>query len=325
MTDTTFTDTTFTTDGQRSLPNVATLLVAQVRYQLRLLFATPSALVIGVALPVVLLVAANARHTGAAPSEVAGYAVFGLTMTSWNTHGVRLVAAREQGILKRWRAAPLPPWCYFTGRIVATSLFSTMAAVATLIAGGLVYGTRVGGSSVAGVLAVLILGALAWSAASTALTSVVPGMAAAQPIFVLTYFPVVLISGALGQLSGEPHWLATFARYLPAQPVIDAVSRATRHASPFSGRDLAVLAGWVVIGLLVAVVRFRWEPYRPPQHRPARAASRLRARARAEPAGDALAMLASAPAGNYPALLWGMGQLREENADRAGPGTCSTP
>ena len=27
--------------------------------------------------------------------------------------GVRLVAARELGILRRWRAAPLPRWCYF--------------------------------------------------------------------------------------------------------------------------------------------------------------------------------------------------------------------
>jgi hypothetical protein len=37
----------------------------------------------------------------------------------------------------------------------------------------------------------------------------------------------------------------------------------------FGARDLLVLAAWVVVGLVAAGVRFRWEPYRPAQHRPA--------------------------------------------------------
>jgi len=263
-------DSTRAADAARPLPNPATLLAAQVGYQFRLLLATPSALVIGVGLPVVLLVVGNARHAGGDVANVAGYAVFGLTMTAWNTHGVRLVAARELGILRRWRAAPLPPWCYFAGRIIATSLFATLAALVTLLAGVLFDGVSLSAGATLSVLPVLVLGSLAWAAASTVMSSVVPGTGAASPVFLLTYFPVVLVSGVLGPLSGEPHWLTTLASYLPAEPVIDTVGRALRHVPVFSAHDLLVLAAWVIVGLAVASARFRWEPYRPAQHRSAR-------------------------------------------------------
>jgi ABC-2 type transport system permease protein len=254
----------------RPLPGAVTLLAAQVGYQFRLLLATPSALAIGVGLPVVLLVVGHARHAGNGAADVAGYAVFGLTMTAWNTHGVRLVASRELGILRRWRAAPLPPWCYFAGRIAATALFATLAAAATILAGVLFDGISLTSGAAAGVLPALILGALAWAAAATAMSSVVSGTGAASPAFLLTYFPVVLVSGVLGPLSGEPHWLATLAGYLPAEPVIDSVSRAVRHTPVVNPRDLLVLAAWVVIGVVVASARFRWDPHRPAQRRPAR-------------------------------------------------------
>jgi ABC-2 type transport system permease protein len=254
----------------RPLPSAVTLLAAQVGYQFRLMLATPSALAISVGLPVILLIVGNARHSGNDPDIVAGYAVFGLTMTAWNTHGVRLVSARELGILRRWRAAPLPPWCYFAGRIIATALFATIAALLTLLAGVWFDGARLTAGAALAVLPVLILGSLAWAAASTAMSSVVPGTGNASPVFLLTYFPVVLISGALGPISGEPHWLSTLASYLPAEPVIDTIGRALRHQPVFDPHDLLVLAAWTVIGLVVASLRFRWEPYRPAQRRPAR-------------------------------------------------------
>jgi hypothetical protein len=50
--------------------------------------------------------------------------------------------------------------------------------------------------------------------------------------------------------------------YLPAQPMIDAVTRALDHSGP-SGRDLAVMAGWALAGLLISLRFFRWDPHRP--------------------------------------------------------------
>ena len=89
----------------------------------------------------------------------------------------------------------------------------------------------------------------------------------------LTYFPVIIISGLFGSIS-EPRWLSTIASYLPAQPLAHAVAATLGHTAGHAllpARDLVVLAVWTVAGLAGAVATFRWEPHRPAQRRPARA------------------------------------------------------
>jgi hypothetical protein len=53
------------------------------------------------------------------------------------------------------------------------------------------------------------------------------------------------------------------ARYLPAQPMIDAVTRALEPGATIPGRDLAVLAAWAAGCLLLSVRFFQWDPHRP--------------------------------------------------------------
>jgi ABC-2 type transport system permease protein len=253
------------------LPVAGRLLLAQIRYQ-ALLLASGRAVVIGVGLPVLLLIASNTKDAHPAAPDIAAYAVFGLTLTAWNTYGVRLVAAREAGVLKRWRATPLPRWCYFLGRITATVIVASLAGAATITAGVLLYHTHLGTQAAFGALAALILGGFAWAAPATALTAVIPTVEAAAPTLMLIYFPAIIISGVFGSIT-EPHWLYSIATYLPAQPLISAVTSSLRHApgTPLlPARDMAALAIWAVAGLAAAIGFFRWEPHRPGQRRAAR-------------------------------------------------------
>jgi ABC-2 type transport system permease protein len=250
----------------RRLPSSRRLLVAQVGYQLRLLLRTPRALGAGVAVPALLLVLSNPKGGGVPASHLAGLAALGVTITAWVTHGIGLVAAREAGVLKRWRAAPLPPWCWFAGRICATVLVAVAAAAVTVAIGVARYGTRLDAGAAVGLLVAVGLGALAWAATATALTGVIPDVESASPILTLTYLPVILVSGIFGSLDSQPHWLTTLAGWLPAQPMIDAATRALQHpAGPpvLPGHDLLVLAGWAVAGLAASRLLFRWEPTRP--------------------------------------------------------------
>jgi ABC-2 type transport system permease protein len=260
------------------MPSVGRLLAAQIGYQARLL-ASGRAITIGIGFPIILLIASHQSHTQTTDADVAQYAVFGLTLTAWNTYGVRLVGAREAGILKRWWATPLPRWCYFLGRILATVVVAAVAGAATVAAGVLLYHTHLTVSGALGALVAFVLGSLAWAGAATALTAAVPTLEAAAPTFLVTYFPVIIISGVFGPIS-EPHWLATIASYLPAQPLAHAVAIALGHTAGhpwLPARDLAVLAAWAIAGIVIAVVTFRWEPHRPTQKRPARASRQSRA------------------------------------------------
>jgi ABC-2 type transport system permease protein len=259
------------TDTHR-LPGIPGLLVAQIAYQARLLLSNGRAVLVGIGLPVILLITST-THGHASPLSVASYATFGITLTAWNTYGIRLVAAREAGILKRWKATPLPRSAYFLARIIATMLVAVAAGAVTVAVGVVLYHTPLTASGALGVLIVFILGAAAWAATATALTSIIPTVDAAGAIMIGIYFPVVIISGVVGQIN-EPHWLSTLASYLPAQPLIHAATHALRH-HPGTGmllpaHDLIVLAAWAIGGLIAAVALFRWEPHHPTQRRGAR-------------------------------------------------------
>jgi ABC-2 type transport system permease protein len=257
---------TITAPAPGRLPNTGRLLGAQVRYQLRLLLRSPRALGAGVAIPALLLLLSNPGRDGVPAAHLAGLAVLGVTTTAWVTHGIGLVAAREAGVLKRWRATPLPPWCYLAGRIGATVLVAAAAAAVTVAIGVARYDTRLDAGAAVGVLVAVGLGALAWAAAATALTGVIPNVESASPILTLTYLPVILVSGTFGALAGEPHWLTTLAGFLPAQPMIDATARALGHTSGppvVPGHDLIVLTGWAAAGLVASLMAFRWAPNRP--------------------------------------------------------------
>jgi ABC-2 type transport system permease protein len=246
------------------LPRASLLLLAQVRYHFRLLLRTPRAVIAGVALPAILLLVSNPKSGNVGTTHLAGLAVLGLTITAWTTHGINLVAARESGVLKRWWSTPLPPWCYFVGRIVATVLVATLAGAVTVIIGVGVYHTHITGPAALGTLVALVVGGLAWAAAATAITGIIPDVASSWPILSLTYLPVVLISGVFGAV-GKTHWMQTVASYLPAQPVIDAVTRALEYSpgkTLFSARDFIVLGCWLVGSLIAARVLFRWQPTR---------------------------------------------------------------
>jgi ABC-2 type transport system permease protein len=253
------------------LPGTGHLLSAQIRYQLLLLIRSPRAVIISLVVPLLLLMLSSSRHSrldrDTEDALVAGLGSFGLIVTAYITNAITLVTSRQDGVLRRWRATPLPTWCFFAGKIVATAL-TGLVSVAIAVAGGVaLYGVRLTAAGAASLLITFGLGVLAWAAIGVAVTPLVPTAQSAGPVLMITYLPVVIFSGGLGPLSAEPGWLATVSHYLPAQPVIDAATRALQHTGGglvlLSGRELAVLAAWAVVGVAASVRFFRWDPVRP--------------------------------------------------------------
>lgn len=251
------------------LPNLAGLLTRQLAYQIRLLVRTPRAVVGGLLLPVLLLALRGADSAGDLRT-VTGLAVLGLLSTAYVTHASGLVAAREAGVLKRWRAAPLPAWCFFAGRLGATVLVAAAGGLVTLLAAAAFDDIDLRAGSVASLALVLVVGAATWASIGTAASALIPSVEAAWPLLGLTYLPLAVLSGNFGPISGQPGWLATLIAYLPAQPLVACGRRALEGRAPFSAHDLTVELAWLAIGLLIAQRRFGWAP-RPPGGRRASA------------------------------------------------------
>jgi len=266
----------------RRLPGLAPVLATQVRYQLTMLMRNPRAVIAGLIMPGALLAleAGKAQHVtmAAAAPKIAGLLAFSAVAVAFFTHANALVIAREEGVLRRWRVSPLPAWAYFAGRVIATVLLTAASGLVLILVAIGMTGLHLTDHAVAGLLAADLLGALALTATGIALTPIIPSAQAAQPVLMLVYFPLVVLSGSFGPITELPHWLTTAMTYLPAQPLIDAISGSLQHASGplMSGHDLAVLVGWAVGGLLISVWFFAWDPHRPAHARRAVAGTTAR-------------------------------------------------
>lgn len=247
-------------------PTLPRLLADQLAYHTRVLLRTPRAVIGGMLLPILLLLlrsgTAHATHLEQV-KLVAGLVAFGALSTAYITHTASLVTARQDGVLKRWRATPLPAWCYFAGRIAAAALLAAIGGALTALVGSAHDHIRLSLGRIADLSLILTLGAATWASIGTAASALIPTTEAAWPLLGVTYLPLVILSGSLGTVNGQPGWLATCIDYLPVHPIIDSTWRALQTGGGISAtsvRDLAVLSAWAVAGMVLSLRYFRWAP-----------------------------------------------------------------
>ena len=74
--------------------------------------------------------------------------------------------------------------------------------------------------------------------------------------------PMAFLSGSFGETRHYPRVLRAIGDVLPLKYLLDAVNSVYLHGNQLwhEGTDVAVLAGWGVFGILVAMRKFRWEP-----------------------------------------------------------------
>lgn len=243
------------------------MLTAQIRYQLTLLTRTPRVFIAGVLMPGVLLaLEVGKRHasTSTLTGAVAGLTIFSTLSIAYLSNASALVVAREDGVLRRWRASPLPAWAYFTGRMIAAVLSADIAALVVLLTGVSMAGLHLSAGATASLIAAVSLGAFALACAGTAITPLLPSGQGANGVLAVTYVPLLIFSGGFGGgVQGQPHWLTTAMTYLPVQPVVDAATHALEHPGPMPARDVLVLLAWAAGCLALSARYFRWDPVRP--------------------------------------------------------------
>jgi ABC-2 type transport system permease protein len=178
----------------------------------------------------------------------------------------QLVAnARDQGLLKRLRGTPLPPLAYTSGRIIQLIWVTFLLVVIVLAFGALFYGVEIPTDRLPALVLALVFGVAAFCALGVAITGLIPNADAAPAVVNASILPLLFISNVFIPTENSPAWLTDFASLFPIVHLADSM-----HAvfSPFetgSGievKDLAVLAAWAVLGTVVAMRTFSWEPRR---------------------------------------------------------------
>ncbi|HUF05784.1 MAG TPA: ABC transporter permease [Candidatus Binatia bacterium] len=242
-----------------------TLALRQVRYENRAFWRNPPAAFFTFAFPLLFMAIFNVLFgERAAGFFTPAIIVFGVVTATYTNLAMTVTIARDEGILKRIRGTPLPPWAYLAGRIGHAVVIGFLLVVIVAGFGALVYGVEVPWDAMPAVLLVLAVAAATFSALGLAVSGLIPNSDAAPAVVNATILPVLFISNVFIQMENAPGWLDTVSHALPVRHFADAMMAlyASGADAGMPWMELGVIAAWGVIGVLAALRFFSWEPRR---------------------------------------------------------------
>lgn len=191
---------------------------------------------------------------------LAGMLGYGAIATGFAGLSIMLVIRREDGILKRVRATPLPAWTYVAALLVTTMLAYLLQAVVMVAVGRVAFGTHL--ERPLSLVLALLLGIAAFTALGLALTTVIKSAEGSSAVVNAIYLPAAFISGAFFSAHSFPHFLRAIANVLPLAYLIRLVRDVALRGVEIWNRPgaVAVVAAWGIGGAIIAARRFRWEP-----------------------------------------------------------------
>lgn len=244
------------------------LLWHQIRYEQLSFWRNPQSAFFTFIFPVVIIVIFGAVFGGASNGGSYFYGLSSMqyyvpTIAALSVLGacysqlaIVLAMRRQNGILKRLRATPLPAWTYFGG-LLAHCVMISVVEVALIIGVGRLYGVPFPTHWTA-IVVTLVLGAASFCALGVAVASLIRNSEAAPAVVQFILFPLVFISGTYFPIHST--LLNTIADVLPVRPFNEALLGPFAQHTGFDWNHLGVLLAWGIAGAVIAVRRFRWDP-----------------------------------------------------------------
>jgi len=192
---------------------------------------------------------------------LAGMLGYGAAAIGFTGLAIVVVIRREEGILKRVRGTPLPPWAYLGALIGSFTIVYALQAVALVLIGRLALGVHFPDHAFSLVLA-LLLGTVAFAALGLGLTGSIRSAEGSSAVANAIFLPMAFISGSFWSPHAYPRFLEAIANVLPMTYFIRLVRDvALRHAEIWNRPgSVGVVAAWGAVGLVAALRGFRWMP-----------------------------------------------------------------
>ncbi len=248
------------------------LTISQIGYTNKAFWRNPAQAFFIFAFPLMFLViftallGNNTVHIGSHAVKQSTYyvssmAAFGVITACFNNIAISIAFLRETGVLKRINGTPMPSISYLAARILHSLFVAVILVALTFAFGKIAYSvTLPGGTSLLEFLVMLVVGAAAFCALGLALSATIPNADAAAPIVNAVILPLLFLSGifiAFG--NGTPSWILWVARIFPVRHFALGLQAGFLGTS-FDWVDVAVVAAWGALGLLLAIRYFNWAP-----------------------------------------------------------------
>ncbi len=273
------------------------LIWQQIRYQNKIFWRSPISAFFTIVFPLMFLIvfvtlfgSEGLGTTGVTTAQfyAPALAVFGAVSATYTNLAIGTAISRDEGILKRVRGTPLPPWIYMAGRVGSAVWIAFIAVVIMMGVGVIAYGVNVYAVSLAAALVTFIVGVACFAALGLLVAGLAPSGEASPAIANATLLPLAFISDIFVVPSeNSPAWLATLGNVFPLKRFAVAFSKAfnpgevaaagSSWLDHFHWADLGVMALWLVGGAILAIRFFTWEPRGGERKRSARKRARAAA------------------------------------------------
>jgi ABC-2 type transport system permease protein len=200
------------------------------------------------------------------PKGVAGLMPGLLTISSMAAGffglSIGLVTARERGLLRRYRVAPVRPWLIVSSHLVSNFIIALASLIVQLALAKAVYQINVAGSAVS-FLAMLSAGLLAFMSIGLVVASLAENTKVALIVSNVLFYPLMFLGGAALPVEMLSPGLQKVSKLMPSNYLVRGLSDIIIDGRGASVQIIAVLMAIGIAGIVVAGALFRWESSEP--------------------------------------------------------------
>jgi ABC-2 type transport system permease protein len=201
------------------------------------------------------------RATGAAMTRIVTMViVLGILGSGLFGAGLRAVAERETGILRRYKVAPITPAPILVASLVTGWLLYLPSAILIVLLSHLLYQMPLPSQPVS-LMAMVTLGCFAFRAIGLIVAAVANSAAESNVIVQILYMPMLFLSGATFPISSMPVTAQIVAQFLPASYLNTGMQHVMLRAEGIAanGESVVALVLTTLLGTFLATKLFRWE------------------------------------------------------------------
>lgn len=235
--------------------------------ELKLQLREPLSTFFTLAFPILLLVVFGSIYGNEPDDFLGGYGSVDLSVPGYmgmivGTIGmlglpIALANYRDLGILRRYRATPLPASIVLWSQVAVNVVMTMLGAGLLVVVGLLFYDLRMPAATLALVPA-LLLGGFSFMAVGFVMAGIMPTARSAQAVGMALFYPMLFLSGAAMPRQFMPENVQRIAEVLPLTHVVKLLEDLW-FGGTWNLTSLAVVVGILLVCLPISRRTFRWE------------------------------------------------------------------
>lgn len=269
--------------GRATRPGMLRIGASRIGYEVKGYFRSPDAVFFTFLFPIIMLGIFTAAFSSAGDIQPApgaegisvgayylpGMLAAGMLLSGVQNLAVDIATEKGDGTLKRLGGTPLSPVSYFLGKIGQVFVTAVLQAALLLLAAATLYGIALPTTTEAWLTFawVFVLGVATSALLGIALSAVPRSGKSATAVVIPIVLVLQFISGVYLRFNILPEWMQNLASIFPLKWMAQGMRAAflpedfevlEQNGSWDLGWVAIALVAWLVIGLVVSRLTFRW-------------------------------------------------------------------